>query len=88
MDIMALGQKDTGVGTHMEPQQKWGQRSSRGHLRSLAPNGQDMTNWSLYPHTLMDFHGTCTKGYWGISTHVNPLERSFWGHLRSLIPNG
>ena len=28
------------------------------------PDGQDMHNWSLYPHTLMDFHGTWTKEYW------------------------
>ena len=55
----------------MLPQQKWGQSSFRGHFRSLIRNGQVVCNWSLYPHTLMNFHGTWTKGYLGMSTHVN-----------------
>ena len=46
-----------GMGTHVTSSQ----RTSRGHLRSLTPNGQDMCNWSLYPHTLMNFHGTWQK---------------------------
>ena len=51
-------------GTHVI-QQKLGQMSSRGHLRSLTTNCQDMHNWSLYPHTLslMDFDGTWTNEY-------------------------
>ena len=69
---MALGPKDIGIGAHMQPQQKWGQRSSRGHLKLLTPNGQDMLNWSLYPHALMHFHRTWTKEYWGRGTHVIP----------------
>ena len=48
------------------------QRSSRDHLRSLTANGQDKHDWSLYPHTLMDFHRTWTKRYWGRSTQVTP----------------
>ena len=69
---MALGQKYNGVGAHMLSQEKWGQMSSRGPLRSLAPNGQDMHNWSLCPHTLMDFHGTWAKIYFVKGTHVTP----------------
>ena len=57
-----------GMGTHMTQNQ----RSSRGHLRSLTPNGQDIHNWSHYPHTLMDFHGSWTKEYWGMGTYVTP----------------
>ena len=49
------------MGSHVTPLQ----RSFRSHPRSLTPNGQDMYNWSLYPHsiTLMDFHGNFLPGY-------------------------
>ena len=47
-----------------------------------------MHNWLLYPHTVMDFHGTWTKGYWGMGTQVTPIQRSVRGHLRSLTPDG
>ena len=55
-----------------------------GHLRSLSSSGQD--NWPLYPHTLMDFHGTWTSRYWGRGTYVTVILRSSRSHLRSLTP--
>ena len=43
------------MGTHVTPTQKL---SGGSYMRLLTPTGQDMHNRSLYPHTLMDFHGT------------------------------
>ena len=42
------------------------------HVRLLTSSGQDMHNLTLYLHTLMDFHGTWTKAYWGRDTHAAP----------------
>ena len=50
----------------------------------MTPNGQDMQNWSLYPHTLVNFHGTWTKEYRGWGTRVTPyfvdavINRPIW----------
>ena len=71
--FMALCQKGIGVGAHMWPQQRWGEMSSRDLLSSLTSNDKDMYNWSLYPHTLMDFYGAWTKVCLNRSTHVIQL---------------
>ena len=65
------------VGAYMRPQLKWDQSSSRDHVRSVTPKSQDMHNWSVYPHTLIDFHGTWTKEYWG-RTHMWPQQLLGW----------
>ena len=38
---------------HMFPKKIWGQRSFRGHLRSLNFNSQDMHYWLLHQHTAL-----------------------------------
>ena len=53
--FMGLGHNDLWVESHMWPQQTWGQRSSRVQwplVHFFFEKG------SLYPHTLMYFHGT------------------------------
>ena len=86
MDFHGTKEKDIiGEGHICDPNKKWGQRSSRGYLRSLTPNGQDMHNGSLYPHTLMYFQGTWTKGYWGIGTH-DPNSKVIKGPSQVIYP--
>ena len=63
---MGLGDIDPWVGSHMWPQQTWGQRSSRGQW----PLFQVFEKGSLYPHTLMYFRGTWTQWSLGRITHV------------------
>ena len=38
---------------HMFQKKIWGQRSFRGHLRSLNFNSQDMHYWLLHQHTAL-----------------------------------
>ena len=56
--FMGLGHNDPWVESHMWPQQMWGQRSSRGQWPLVQVFLQKR---SLYPHTLMYFHGTWTQ---------------------------
>ena len=70
------------MGTHVTPTQ----RSSRGHMRSLTPDGRDMHKWSLC--NLMDFHGIWTKEYWGRGTHLTPTQASKLTLTSSHFANG
>ena len=56
--FMGLGHNDPWVESQMWPQQMWGQRSSRGQWPLVQVFWQKR---SLYPHTLMYFHGTWTQ---------------------------
>ena len=62
---MGLGHNDPWVESHMWPQQTWGQRSSRGQWPFKF-----LKKGSLYPHTLMYFHGTWLQWSLGRVTHV------------------
>ena len=67
---MGLGQNDPWVESHVWPQQMWGQRSSRGQW----PLVQVLAKSSLYPHTLMYFHGTWTQWFLGRVTLVTAID--------------
>ena len=43
-----------------------------GSSEVIDPNGQDIHNWSLYPHTLMDFYGTWMKEILGSGHTCDP----------------
>ena len=75
--FMGLGHNDPWVESHMWPQQMWGQRSSRGQWPLVQVFLQKR---SLYPHTLMYFHGTWTK--WSLGRVTQDLNRcGVKGHL-------
>ena len=70
--FMGLGQNDPWVESHMWPQQIWGQRSSRGQWPLVQVFF--CKKRSLYPHTLMYFHGTWTQWSLGRVTHVTSTD--------------
>ena len=77
--FIRLGYNNPWVESHMWPQQTWGQRSSRGQLPLVKGFEQKR---SLYPHTLMYFHGTWTKWSFGSVTHVTATDlgsKVIWG---------
>ena len=69
--FMRLGHNDLWVESHMWPQQTWGQMSSRGQWPLVKGFEQKR---SLYPHTLLYFHGTCTQWSLGSVTHVTSTD--------------
>ena len=76
---MGLGDNYPWVGSHMWPQQTWGQRSSRGQW----PLFQVFEKGSLYPHTLMYFRGTWTQ--WSLGRITRDLTRlGVKGHRGSM----
>ena len=62
---MGVGHSDHWVELYMWPQ-NWGQRSSRGHWPFKIG--------SLYPHTMMYFHGSWTPQSLGRVAHVNSMD--------------
>ena len=69
--FMGLGHNDPWVESHMWPQQMWDQRSSRGQWPLVQVFLQKR---SLYPHTLMYFHGTWTQWSLGRVTHKTSTD--------------
>ena len=63
---MGLGYNDPWVKSHMWPQQMW----VKGHLGVSDLWFKFLQKGSLYPHTLMYFHGTWTQWSLGRNTHV------------------
>ena len=67
---MGLGHNDPWVESHMWPQQIRGQRTSRVNDLWL----KYLQKGSLYPHTLMYFHGTWTQWSLGRVMHVTSTD--------------